>query len=153
MTPLTSSRSQPPLEGSGHGSEYFPSGLKVNGQERGTRTWAWSRHREAHHRFSTIFPSVSSKSLDEDQSATLADKLDSNRKKPPESPGILALSRWLRQTSAPLPDLPLRPVVKGATPGVDFGQAGKRAVRFSYASSEENIREAARRFAGYLRKR
>jgi aspartate/methionine/tyrosine aminotransferase len=30
-------------------------------------------------------------------------------------------------------------------PGVDFGQAGKRAVRFSYASSEQNIREAARR--------
>jgi len=30
----------------------------------------------------------------------------------------------------------------GVAPGVDFGQAGKRAVRFSYASSEENIREA-----------
>jgi hypothetical protein len=29
-------------------------------------------------------------------------------------------------------------------PGVDFGQAGKRAVRFSYASSEENIREVGR---------
>jgi hypothetical protein len=25
--------------------------------------------------------------------------------------------------------------VKGATPGVDFGQAGKRAVRFSYPSA------------------
>ena len=36
-------------------------------------------------------------------------------------------------------------------PGVDFGQAGKRAVRFSYAFSEENIREAARRMAVYLR--
>jgi (5-formylfuran-3-yl)methyl phosphate transaminase len=41
----------------------------------------------------------------------------------------------------------------GVAPGVDFGQAGKRAVRFSYASSEENIREAARRLGGYLRKR
>ncbi|MBI4601198.1 MAG: hypothetical protein HY721_04475 [Planctomycetes bacterium] len=27
--------------------------------------------------------------------------------------------------------------------GVDFDQAGKGAVRFSHASSEENIREAA----------
>jgi aspartate/methionine/tyrosine aminotransferase len=40
-----------------------------------------------------------------------------------------------------------------AAPGVDFGQAGKRAVMFSYASSEENIREAARRLAEYLAKR
>ncbi len=40
----------------------------------------------------------------------------------------------------------------GVAPGVDFGQAGKRAVRFSYASSEENIREAARRLREYLRK-
>jgi len=38
----------------------------------------------------------------------------------------------------------------GAAPGVDFGQAGTRAVRFSYASSEENIREAARRLGEYL---
>jgi aspartate/methionine/tyrosine aminotransferase len=29
-------------------------------------------------------------------------------------------------------------------PGVDFGQAGKRAVRFSYASSEENTRGTTR---------
>jgi aspartate/methionine/tyrosine aminotransferase len=36
---------------------------------------------------------------------------------------------------------------------VDFGQAGKRAVRFSYASSEESIREAARRLGEYLGKR
>jgi aspartate/methionine/tyrosine aminotransferase len=41
----------------------------------------------------------------------------------------------------------------GVAPGVDFGQAGKRAVRFSYASSEENIREAARRLGEYLGKR
>ena len=33
----------------------------------------------------------------------------------------------------------------GVAPGVDFEQAGKRAVRFSYTSSEDNIREAARR--------
>jgi aspartate/methionine/tyrosine aminotransferase len=41
----------------------------------------------------------------------------------------------------------------GVAPGVDFGQAGKQAVRFSYASSEENIREAARRLGEYLGKR
>jgi aspartate/methionine/tyrosine aminotransferase len=38
-------------------------------------------------------------------------------------------------------------------PGVDFGRADKRAVRFSYASSEENIREAAKRLGEYLRDR
>ncbi len=38
----------------------------------------------------------------------------------------------------------------GVALGVDFGQAGKRAVRFSYASSEENIREATRRLWEYL---
>jgi aspartate/methionine/tyrosine aminotransferase len=37
--------------------------------------------------------------------------------------------------------------------GVDFGQTGKRAVRLSYASSEECIREAARRLAEYLARR
>jgi aspartate/methionine/tyrosine aminotransferase len=36
---------------------------------------------------------------------------------------------------------------------VDFGQARQRAVSFSYASSEENIREAARRLAEYLARR
>ena len=41
----------------------------------------------------------------------------------------------------------------GRAPGVDFGYAGKRAVRFSYASSEDNIREAARRLGEYLGKR
>jgi aspartate/methionine/tyrosine aminotransferase len=40
----------------------------------------------------------------------------------------------------------------GVALGVDFRQAGKRAVRFSFASSEENIREAARSLGGYLRK-
>ncbi len=38
----------------------------------------------------------------------------------------------------------------GVAPGVDFGEAGKRSVRFSCASSEENIREAARRLGEYL---
>jgi len=38
----------------------------------------------------------------------------------------------------------------GVAPGVDFGQVGKRAVRFSYASSEENILDAARRLREYL---
>jgi aspartate/methionine/tyrosine aminotransferase len=41
----------------------------------------------------------------------------------------------------------------GVASGVDFGQAGKRAVRFSYASSEENIWEAARSLGEYLGKR
>ena len=41
----------------------------------------------------------------------------------------------------------------GVAPDVDFGKAGKRAVRFSYASSEENIREAAMRFREYLGRR
>jgi len=39
------------------------------------------------------------------------------------------------------------------TPGVDFGEAGRRAIRFTYANSEENIREAARRLGEYLGKR
>jgi len=33
------------------------------------------------------------------------------------------------------------------TPGVDFGEAGRRSIRFTYANSEENIHEAARRLA------
>ena len=41
----------------------------------------------------------------------------------------------------------------GVAPGVDFGQSGKRAVRFSYAASEENVREAARRLGEYLGRR
>jgi len=41
----------------------------------------------------------------------------------------------------------------GVSQGVDFGQAGKRAVRFSCASSEENIRVAARRMGEYLGKK
>ena len=44
-------------------------------------------------------------------------------------------------------------VVKGATPGVDGGQMGKGAMSFSYASSEENIREAARRLKEHLSQR
>ena len=32
----------------------------------------------------------------------------------------------------------------GVAPGVDFGQMGKRSVRFGYAGSEKNIREAGR---------
>jgi (5-formylfuran-3-yl)methyl phosphate transaminase len=41
----------------------------------------------------------------------------------------------------------------GVAPGVDFGHASRRAVRFSYASSEENIREAARRLEALLKSR
>jgi aspartate/methionine/tyrosine aminotransferase len=41
----------------------------------------------------------------------------------------------------------------GVAPGVDFEQAGKRAVRFSHASSEENSRAAARRLGQNLSKR
>ena len=42
---------------------------------------------------------------------------------------------------------------RGSRAGVDFGQAGKRAVRFSHVSSEENIRETARRLGEWLGKR
>jgi aspartate/methionine/tyrosine aminotransferase len=41
----------------------------------------------------------------------------------------------------------------GVAPGVDFGQAGKRAVRFSYARSEENTMEVPRRLGEYLGKK
>ena len=41
----------------------------------------------------------------------------------------------------------------GVAPGVDIGQTGKRRVRFSYASSEDNIREAARRLGEWLGRR
>jgi aspartate/methionine/tyrosine aminotransferase len=34
---------------------------------------------------------------------------------------------------------------------MEFGQAGKRAGRVSYASSEEKIREATRRLREYLK--
>jgi len=39
------------------------------------------------------------------------------------------------------------------TPAVDFGEAGRRSIRFTYVNSEENIREAARRLGEYLGKR
>jgi len=38
----------------------------------------------------------------------------------------------------------------GVAPGVDFGEAGQRAVRLSYAASEEIIRQAAHRVAAFL---
>jgi aspartate/methionine/tyrosine aminotransferase len=38
----------------------------------------------------------------------------------------------------------------GVAPGVDFGRVGKRAIRLSYASSEESICEAAQRLEKYL---
>ena len=44
-----------------------------------------------------------------------------------------------------LPDPPHRSKVKGATPDANGGVAGKRSVRFSYVSGEEDSREAARR--------
>ncbi len=37
-----------------------------------------------------------------------------------------------------------------ATPGIDFGEAGEGHLRFCYAASEEDIREALRRLAGHL---
>jgi aspartate/methionine/tyrosine aminotransferase len=36
------------------------------------------------------------------------------------------------------------------TPGLDFGEAGRRSLRFCYAASEDDIREAARRIREYL---
>lgn len=41
----------------------------------------------------------------------------------------------------------------GITPGVDFGNTGKRFVRFSYANSIENIREGLSRIDIYLKKK
>jgi len=38
----------------------------------------------------------------------------------------------------------------GVTPGVDFGSGGEGFLRFSYATSEERIREGLRRIARYL---
>ncbi len=61
-------------------------------------------------------------------------------------------SRWTDDSYAFAFEL-LEKAGVGVAPGVDFGQAGKRAVRFSYASSEDNIREAARRLGEYLAKR
>jgi len=61
-------------------------------------------------------------------------------------------SKWTDDSYAFAFDL-LEKAGVGVAPGVDFGQAGKRAVRFSYASSEDNIREAARRLGEHLGKR
>ena len=38
----------------------------------------------------------------------------------------------------------------GVAPGIDFGEEGRRAVRFSYSTSEANIREGVRRVREYL---
>jgi aspartate/methionine/tyrosine aminotransferase len=38
----------------------------------------------------------------------------------------------------------------GVAPGLDFGDAGRQAIRLCYAASEEDIREAARRIGEYL---
>jgi aspartate/methionine/tyrosine aminotransferase len=38
----------------------------------------------------------------------------------------------------------------GVAPGVDYGEAGRRSLRFSYAASEETIEEAGRRLRAYL---
>mgnify|MGYP001414951791 FL=1 len=39
----------------------------------------------------------------------------------------------------------------GVTPGIDFGPGAASYIRFSYANSEENIREGVRKVAGYLK--
>jgi len=39
----------------------------------------------------------------------------------------------------------------GVTPGIDFGPAAKAYIRFSYANSEENIREGIRRVGEYIK--
>ncbi len=49
-----------------------------------------------------------------------------------------------RARAKPLPFDLLEKASVGVAPGVDIGNAGKRSVRFSYASSEENSREAGR---------
>jgi aspartate/methionine/tyrosine aminotransferase len=38
----------------------------------------------------------------------------------------------------------------GVTPGVDYGKAGRQAIRLSYAASDDTIREAARRIGSFL---
>lgn len=39
----------------------------------------------------------------------------------------------------------------GVAPGTDYGETGRRSVRFCYATSEDTIREAGRRLGAYLR--
>jgi len=41
----------------------------------------------------------------------------------------------------------------GVTPGIDFGPGAQRYIRFSYANSEDNIREGVSRVAEYLASR
>lgn len=41
----------------------------------------------------------------------------------------------------------------GVTPGIDFGPGAERYIRFSYANSEDNIREGVSRVAEYLASR
>lgn len=41
----------------------------------------------------------------------------------------------------------------GVTPGIDFGKNCEGYLRFSYANSQENIREGMNRLAGYLKER
>lgn len=45
----------------------------------------------------------------------------------------------------------LRATDVGVTPGIDFGPAGEGFIRFSYATSVENIQEGLRRIGDYLK--
>ena len=62
--------------------------------------------------------------------------------RPGERPDSLALARDI-----------LEKAHVGVAPGIDFGRKGEGYLRFSYASSQENIEEAMRRLAVYSNRR
>jgi aspartate/methionine/tyrosine aminotransferase len=66
----------------------------------------------------------------------------------PSSPRLCNSSGSGRSSRRSIPFYLLEKAGVGVAPGVDFGQTGKRPIRFSYASSEDNIREAAQRGSG-----
>ncbi|MDL2271927.1 pyridoxal phosphate-dependent aminotransferase [Desulfovibrio sp. OttesenSCG-928-I05] len=63
---------------------------------------------------------------------------------------ILANARHLGMDSLPLAFDILEKAGVGCAPGIDFGPGAEGYLRFSYASSVENIEEALHRLKGYL---
>jgi len=63
---------------------------------------------------------------------------------------VFVNARHLSQDSYRLAFEILEKAHVGVTPGVDFGQGGEGFLRFSYANSLENIREALARLEGFL---
>ncbi len=72
----------------------------------------------------------------------------------PKSPAgafyVLADARRFGADSLALASELLERVQVGATPGIDFGDAGEGMLRFCYAVSEDTIEEAVERMAGIL---